>query len=113
MPPAASPAPVREERWLVVVSSKRDCRDVACPTVVVIILSAKVEHAGRHDELIRAGDGGVQRDSIAQTDLVLFWPKDELLDDRCKGELMLDTLIRVRARLANTLGIAEPKATGP
>ncbi|MGO9179771.1 MAG: hypothetical protein ACLQBX_20135 [Candidatus Limnocylindrales bacterium] len=75
------------------------------------ILSAKIEHAGRHDELVRAGDGGVQRDCIAQTDLVLFWPKNELLDERWKGDLMQDTLRRVRARLGNTLGMAEPKAT--
>ncbi len=112
MPPTASPQPAREERWLVVVSCKRDCRDSACSTVVVIVLSAKVEHAGRHDELIRAGDGGVQRDSIAQSDLVMFWSKDELLDERWKGDLMQDTLMRVRARLGNTLGIAEPESTG-
>ncbi len=110
MPPTRGALPARESRWLLVVSSKRDCRAADCPTVVVIIFSAQVQHAGRHDELVRAGDG-VQRDSIAQTDLVMFWPKDELTDDRWKGDVMQDTLTRVRARLANTIGIAEPGGT--
>jgi mRNA-degrading endonuclease toxin of MazEF toxin-antitoxin module len=107
MPPTRGPSPEREERWLLVVSSKRDCRASDCPTVVVVIFSAQVQFAGRHDELVRAGDG-VRRDSIAQTDLVMFWPKEELSDDRWMGDVMQDTLTRVRARLANTVGIAEP-----
>ncbi len=110
MPPTKGAAPPRERRWLLVVSSKRDCRSADCPTVVVIIFSAQVQYAGRHDELVRAGDG-VQRDSIAQTDLVMFWRKDELTDDRWMGDVMQDTLARVRARLANTIGIAEPAGT--
>ncbi|MFI5040448.1 MAG: hypothetical protein ACHQNA_01145 [Acidimicrobiales bacterium] len=107
MPPTITVPPARESRWLLVVSSKRDCRDGDCPTVVVIIFSAQVHHAGRHDELVRAGDG-VERDSIAQTDLVMFWPKSELTDARFMGDVMRDTLTRVRARLANTIGISEP-----
>lgn len=51
MPPTKSTKLPRENRWLLVVSSKRDCRSADCPTVVVVILSAQVEYAGRHDEL--------------------------------------------------------------
>ena len=111
MPPTKGTRPPRDERWLLIVSTKRDCRAADCPTVVIVILSAKVEFAGRHDELVRAGDA-VQRDSIAQTDLVIFWPKAELTDARWRGDVMQDTLARVRARLANTIGVAEPAAIG-
>lgn len=65
-----SGAPHRDHRWIVVVSNKADCRDRYQETVVAVLLGAKTEYAYRHDVLIRKPDGGLARDSIAQTDLV-------------------------------------------
>lgn len=99
-------APTREHRWVLVVSNKADCRDRYQETVVVILLSAQTQYAHRHDVLIRRPDGGITRDSIAQTDLVFIVEKVELADDRARGTVMADTLRQVRAKLAETLGMS-------
>ncbi len=99
-------APRREQRWVAVVSNKADCRDRNQEAVLVVLLSAKTEYAWRHDVLIRRPDGGVARDSIAQTDLLFIVEKAELAPDRYHGTLMADTLRQVRAKLAETLGIS-------
>ena len=96
--------PRRESRWVLVVSSKADCRDRNEPTVIVVLLSAKTEFQDRHDVLILRPDGGVQRDSIAQTDLIFTVLKDDLRDDRFRGTVLRDTIVRIRSRLADTLG---------
>jgi mRNA-degrading endonuclease toxin of MazEF toxin-antitoxin module len=99
-------APIREHRWVLVVSNKADCRDRYQETVVVVLLSAKTEYAHRHDVLIRRPDGGLSRDSIAQTDLVFVVEKAELTPGRHRGSVMADTLRQVRSRLSDTLGIS-------
>ena len=99
-------APPREHRWVIVVSNKTDCRDRYQETVVVVLLSAKIEYAYRHDVLIRQPDGGLTRDSIAQTDLVFVVEKAELMPDRHRGRVMADTLRQVRAKLSETLGMS-------
>ena len=101
----ASP-PNRINRWVVVVSSKGDCRDGLQETVLVVLFSAGVEYQWRHDVLVRRPEGGLERDSIAQTDLVFPVLKEELTDERFRGTLMTDTLRQIRATLANTLGLA-------
>lgn len=98
-------APPREHRWLIVVSNKTDCRDRFQETVVVVLLSARTEYAYRHDVLIRRPDGGLARDSIAQTDLVFVIEKVELMPECYKGTVMADTLRQVRAKLSETLGM--------
>ena len=99
-------APARARRWVLVVSNKADCRDRFLETIVVVLLSAQTEYAYRHDILIRRPDGGIERDSIAQTDLVFVVEKVELTADRLRGTVMADTLRQVRAKLAETLGIS-------
>lgn len=101
-------APSREHRWVIVVSSKADCRDRWQETVTVVLCSAQLEYAGRHDVVVREHDGGMARNSIAQTDLVFVVLKDELTDERYRGTVLKDTLIQIRARLADSLGFAGP-----
>jgi len=98
--------PPRVSRWLLVVSNKADCRDRYQETVTVVLLSAQTEYQGRHDVLIRRPDGGLERGSIAQTDLVITVLRDELSDDRFRGIVLRDTLRQVRAKLAETLGLS-------
>ena len=98
--------PPRISRWLIVVSNKADCRDRYQETVAVVLLSAQTEYQDRHDVLIRRPAGGVERDSIAQTDLVLTVLRDQLSDDRFRGIVLRDTLRQIRAKLAETLGIS-------
>jgi hypothetical protein len=98
--------PPRISRWLLVVSNKADCRDRFQETITVVLLSAQVEYQDRHDVLIRRPDGGVQRDSIAQTDLVFTVLRDQLSDDRFRGTVLRDTLRQVKAKLSETLGIS-------
>jgi mRNA-degrading endonuclease toxin of MazEF toxin-antitoxin module len=99
----ASP-PEREHRWVIVLTNKADCRDQHQETVTVILCSAKTEYQGRHDVLVQAKDGGMERRSIAQTDLVFVVLKDELTNDRYRGTVLKDTLVQIRARLADSLG---------
>ena len=96
--------PRRESRWVIVVSSKSDCRDALHPTLVVVLCSSQIEYQGRHDVLVRRPDGGLRTDSIAQTDLVFVVAKAELVEERARGTLMADTLRQVRAKLGETLG---------
>ena len=105
----ASP-PVRENRWVIVVSSKADCRDRGQETVTVVLCSAQLEYAGRHDVVVRQGDGGMARTSIAQTDLVFVVLKAALSEDRYRGTILKDTLVQIRARLADSLGFAGPSS---
>jgi len=100
-----SEPPVRESRWVVVIANKRDCRDDGHATVHVVLLSAQVEYAGRHDILIKVPDGGLQRESIAQTDLTFVMLKRDLTLDRRRGVLLADSLRQVRAKVAETLGM--------
>jgi mRNA-degrading endonuclease toxin of MazEF toxin-antitoxin module len=100
--------PAREARWVAVLSNKADCRDQYHPTVTVVLCSAKIEYAGRHDVVLRAPDGGLGRDSIAQTDLVFVVLKSELTDDRFRGILLSDSLLQIRAKLSETLGFPGP-----
>lgn len=98
--------PRRESRWVLVVSNKADCADRYEPTVLVVLLSAKIEYQGRHDVLIRRPDGGIGRDSIAQTDLTQPILKDELIEARFRGVVLKDTLRQVRAKLADAVGLS-------
>lgn len=99
-------APARDHRWVLVVSNKADCRDRSQETVITVLLSAQTEYWHRHDVLIRRPDGGIVRDSIAQTDVLFIVMKVELTTDRQRGTVMADTLRQVRAKLAETLGIS-------
>lgn len=99
-------APAREHRWVLAVSNKADCRDRFQETVITVLLSAQTEYGHRHDVLIRRPDGGIARDSIAQTDVLFMVVKAELTPDRWRGTVMADTLRQVRAKLAETLGIS-------
>jgi mRNA-degrading endonuclease toxin of MazEF toxin-antitoxin module len=105
MPPTTGTPPLRRERWVLVISNKRDCRDPSRPTVIVALLSSQAAWQGRADELVRQGDGGTLTDSIVQTDLIFFYPKDDLRKGTLRGELMADSLNRVKARLRNTLAL--------
>jgi mRNA-degrading endonuclease toxin of MazEF toxin-antitoxin module len=107
-----SSPPARESRWVVIVNNKRDCRDPYPLTALVVLLSAKVEYAGRHDVHVVRPDGGVQRDSIAQVDLLFTLLKEDLAIDRYRGTLMSDTLRQIRAKLADTLGVAGSEDPG-
>jgi mRNA-degrading endonuclease toxin of MazEF toxin-antitoxin module len=99
------PDPIaRANRWVMIVSSKTDCRDARHPTVLVVLLSSQVEWQGRHDVLIKRPDGRLRSDSIAQTDLVFAVDKRDLTDDRHRGAVMTDTLRQVRAKLGEGLG---------
>ena len=102
--------PARENRWVIVVSSKADCRDRWQETVTVVLCSAQTEYADRHDVLVREQDGGMSRTSIAMTDLVFVVLKDELSDDRYRGTVLRDTLVQIRARLADSLGFGGQSA---
>ena len=77
--------PLRESRWVLVVSNKTDCRDRLHGTVNTVLFSAQTHYAGRHDVLVQRPDGGLERDSIAQTDLIFTIAKYELTDDRHRG----------------------------
>jgi mRNA-degrading endonuclease toxin of MazEF toxin-antitoxin module len=94
----------RTNRWVLIVSSKIDCRDARHPTVLVVLLSAQIEWQGRHDVLIKRPDGGIRSDSIAQTDLVFAVDKRDLPDELHRGDVMADTLRQVRAKLGEGLG---------
>lgn len=98
-------APIRESRWVIVIANKRDCRDAGHATVHVVLCSAQVQYAGRHDILIKRPDGGLQRDSIAQTDQMFVILKSVLTAERHRGVLLADTLRQVRAKVAETLGL--------
>ena len=98
--------PARTSRWLLVVSNQADCRDRHQETITVVLLSAQIEYQDRHDVLVRRPDGGLERDSIAQTDLVITILRTELGDERFHGIVLRDTLRQVRAKLAETLGIS-------
>lgn len=102
----------RENRWVLVVSNKADCRDRNHPTAVVVLFSSQVGYQGRHDVLVTRPDGGLRTDSIAQTDMVFVVDKSELEDDRQRGTVMSDTLRQVRAKLSETLGLGpSPKSS--
>jgi hypothetical protein len=107
-----SSPPHRESRWVLVVSNKADCGDRYQETITSVLLSAKTEYQSRHDVLIKHPDGGVERDSIAQTDLVLPILKAELTDERFRGVVLRDTLRQVRAKLADALGISGEQIAG-
>lgn len=98
-------APFRESRWVIVLANKRDCRDAVHETVHVVLCSAQVQYLGRHDVLVKRPDGGLQRDSIAQTDQMFVMLKAELTGDRHRGTLLADTLRQLRAKVAETLGL--------
>lgn len=104
-------APVRLSRWVLIVSNKADCRDRYHETVTVVLLSAQPEYGGRHDVFIPRPVGGLERDSIAQTDLVFVILKAELTDDRYRGKVLSDTLVQVRAKLSETLGFPGPSGS--
>jgi hypothetical protein len=64
--------------------------------------SAQIEYAGPYDVLVIAPDGGVQRDSLAQSDIVITVDKRNLSGTngaRYRGTLMADTLAQIRALL--------------
>ena len=106
--------PARETRSVVVVSNKRDCRDDWCPTVIVLPLSAQLQHFNaRHDVEIAQGDGGTDRDVMAQADLAHFILKSDLLSGELRGVLLRDTQARIKVVLGNVLGIDVPAITSP
>lgn len=100
--------PERDHRWVLIVSSLNDCSAADSPTVQTILLSAKVEFAGPYDVLILSPDGGVERDCLAQTDILITIDKREIsgaYGGRYRGTVMADTLARVRALLRRRLDL--------
>ena len=100
--------PEREHRWVLVVSSLNDCSAADCATVQTVLLSAQVEYAGPYDVLILSPDGGVDRDCLAQTDILITIDKRDLSGahgGRYRGTLMADSLARVRALLRRRLDL--------
>ena len=100
--------PVREKRWVLIVSSERDCVDVKCTTVLGVLLSARVDLQSRFDVLIVAPEGGIKVDSIAQSDIVVTLDKRDLTgsrETRFRGIVTTDTLLRIRAHLRQRLDL--------
>ena len=93
----------RQSRWVLVVSTERQCQAAAALTVFVVLLSEQVQYADEHDVLVLAGEG-VVRDSIAQTDVVFTVSKLDLDRARYRGRVQADTLLKVRAALGRLLG---------
>lgn len=107
-PPQAAhqPAPPhRDSRWVLVVSSQVVCAHARTPDVMVVLLSGQVDHAGENDVMVYRGEGGVQRDSIAQGDIIFTIAKQDLPIEKWRGRVQTDTLIQVRAVLARVLGL--------
>jgi len=100
-------APHRDSRWLLVVSCKADCRQEESHTVLVVILSAKVEHFwSRHDVVIEKGDGGTDRQCIAQGDTVFPMLKSDIVGTGTyKGSVFKSTLGQVRAMIGTLVGL--------
>ena len=107
LPAALANGPHRDNRWLLVVSCKDDCRHEYSATVLVVILSAKVQNYwARHDVLVEKGDGGTDQQCIAQADTVFPLLKSDLLGTgTLRGGMFKDTLRQVRARIGAVVGL--------
>lgn len=105
-PPQAAyqddPAP-RESRWVLVISSELHCTQARYPDVIVVLLSAQVDQAGDNDVTVYRGEGGVERDSMAQGDVIVTLAKQDVPVQRWRGRVQTDTLIKVRAVIARVL----------
>lgn len=72
----------------------------------MVVCSASTIYADRHDVLIRAPDGGILFDSIAQTDLVFVVSKRRLTDEADRGMLQADTLRQILVKIGETIGLS-------
>jgi mRNA-degrading endonuclease toxin of MazEF toxin-antitoxin module len=90
---------------VVIVSNRRDCTEQGQRTVLVVVCSVSTIYADRHDVLIRAPDGGLLFDSIAQTDLVFVVSKRKLTDEAYRGTLQADTLRQILVKVGETVGV--------
>jgi hypothetical protein len=67
-----------------------------------VLLSAQTQYLAEHDVVVIAPDGGVEQNSLAQTDIVITIDKRDITETfggRYRGTVMADTLIQIRALL--------------
>lgn len=95
--------PERENRWVMIVSSKTDCDDTECWNVLTVLMSARIDLVGPFDVVILPPIGGVERPSIAQTDIVITIDKRDLSGPmngpRYRGTVLADSFRQVRSLL--------------
>ncbi len=74
--------------------------------LLVVLLSAGIDNfVEKHDVQLRKGDGGTDQDCMAQADIVFPMLKDDLAASRHKGQLMLDTVNQIRAKIGGCIGL--------
>jgi mRNA-degrading endonuclease toxin of MazEF toxin-antitoxin module len=106
LPSTQAQLPPREKRWLLVVSCKDDCRQAYFHTVLVVLLTAKLDtYWAPHDVTIEKGNGGTELKCLAQADMIFPMLKSDLLAGTRKGGLLKDTLRQVRAHIGNAIGL--------
>ena len=108
-PTTPGPQPFRKNRWIVVASNKYDCKHLPPHSLLIVALSAALEHFDpRWDVEIPQGVGGTLRDCMAQADMVFPVAKSDLRASRRRGTIPADTMNQLRAKLRDALGLAGP-----
>jgi hypothetical protein len=98
--------PIRDSRWVLVVSSANDCADPECRNVLTLLLSSRVDLGGPFDVEVLPPNGGVIVPCIAQSDIVITVDKREMSGvhgARFRGTVLIDTLALIRAYLRKRL----------
>jgi hypothetical protein len=100
---------VRDHRWVLVVSSVSDCADQGCENVLVVLLSRRMDMCGPMDVPVLHPNGGVEVDSIAQSDIVLTIDRRSISGPtngpRYRGTVLDDTLLQLRSLLRERLAL--------
>jgi len=95
--------PNRDNRWGLIVSSRTDCDDPECRNVLAVLLSCRVDLVGPFDVVILPPIGGVECQSIAQTDIVVTIDKRDISGPmngtRYRGSVLADLFRQFRALL--------------
>ena len=108
-PTTPGPQPDRENRWVVVTSNKHDCKHQPPHSLLIVALSAGLDHFDpRWDVEVPQGLGGTIRHCMAQADMVFPMAKDDLRASRRTGTLPPDTMNQLRVKLRDALGLAGP-----
>jgi hypothetical protein len=101
--------PVRDHRWVLIVSSAADCADEVCDNVLVVLLSRRMDMCGPMDVPVLHPNGGVEADSIAQSDIVLTIDRRAISGPtngpRYRGTVLDDTFLQLRALLRERLSL--------
>ena len=112
--PTAINGPHRDQRWVLVVSCKGDCHQNYLPTVLVVVLSAQVQNFwASHDVLLRKGDGGTDRDCIAEGDTIFPILKADLRTGALRGTVFTSSLGQIRVRIGSVIGLAAHDPINP